>query len=292
MLLGLGVLQLNTLLDGLIASYPVWFGSHIAGVEYPLDLQSNAVLFYAQRLYQFPLGVFGIAIATAIFPALARSAARDQDELNDILRRGVRLTLYIGLPASIGLMLVRTPLATVILRGYEFTAEDVERVSAVLFAYAPAVWAYSLNQVLTRACYACDDARAPLRIAVAMVSLNLVLNILLIWVLQSETGLAWSTSICAIIQSGLLLRACTRHVGRVTDADTLRAIARMLAACIVMTLTVLAIGIALDTVLARETWLSHLVHLLVLATIGAGMYLFASFMLRMDEWKWLMRRSG
>jgi putative peptidoglycan lipid II flippase len=73
----------------------------------------------AQRLYEFPLGVFGIAIATAIFPALSR-VVNDRDQFADILRRGLRLVIYIGLPASVGLMLVRTPLTAAILQGKNF----------------------------------------------------------------------------------------------------------------------------------------------------------------------------
>jgi putative peptidoglycan lipid II flippase len=200
--------------------------------------------------------------------------------------------MFIGLPASIGLMLVRTSLATVILRGYEFTDDDVARVSAVLLGYAPAVWAYSLNQVLTRACYACDDARSPVRIAVGMVSLNLVLNIALVWLMRNETGLAWATSICATIQSGLLVRACSRHVDRAINVEVMRAVARLIAACVVMILAVLATHFMLNAILERESWGSHLVHLLVLTGAGASMFLVASSMLRIDEWKWLMKRIG
>ena len=79
MIIGMGALQINTLLDGLIASWPVLVGATIslpfAGtLDYPLDEASNATLFFASRLYQFPLGVFGIALATAVFPLLARQA--------------------------------------------------------------------------------------------------------------------------------------------------------------------------------------------------------------------------
>ncbi|MHC4142712.1 MAG: lipid II flippase MurJ, partial [Planctomycetota bacterium] len=95
MILGLGVLQLNVFLDGLIASYPTTVGPTVFGVEYPLAEGAMAAVSYAQRLYQFPLGVFGIAIATAIFPALARQSD-DPEAFTDILRRGLRLVVFIG----------------------------------------------------------------------------------------------------------------------------------------------------------------------------------------------------
>ena len=93
-------------------------------VNYPIRSEgAAAALVFAQRLYQFPLGVFGIAIATAIFPALSRAAAKKADEGHDsansdglrkILQRGLRLAVFIGLPASVGMILVRAPLTRII----------------------------------------------------------------------------------------------------------------------------------------------------------------------------------
>ncbi len=194
------MLQLNTLLDGFIASWPTMFGPTILGFEYPLAEGSMAKLSWAQRLYEFPLGVFGIAVATAIFPALSRLAS-DDAAFAETLRRGVRLVLFIGLPASVGLMLVATPLAATILEGRAFTAEDSRETAWILLGYAPAVWAYSLNQVLVRGFYAKGDSMAPVRIAMGLVGLNLLLNLVLIWTPLRTAGLAWSTAICAALQS-------------------------------------------------------------------------------------------
>ncbi|MBX3386836.1 MAG: oligosaccharide flippase family protein, partial [Phycisphaeraceae bacterium] len=107
--IGTGTLQLNAFLDMLIAMWPIWIGVTVLGVAYPLDERSNAILAFTTRLYQFPLGVFGIAVATAAFPMLARTAS-DGARFVETLRRGIRLSLYIGLPASAGLFLVRTDL--------------------------------------------------------------------------------------------------------------------------------------------------------------------------------------
>src|SRR5205085_523131 len=73
-LIGMGTLQINTFLDILIAMWPIWVGPTLLGFAYPMDHKSNAILSFTQRLYQFPLGVFGIAVATAIFPMLSRHA--------------------------------------------------------------------------------------------------------------------------------------------------------------------------------------------------------------------------
>ncbi|MEM1423959.1 MAG: lipid II flippase MurJ, partial [Planctomycetota bacterium] len=109
-IVGMGALQVGTLLDGLIAGYPVLVGPTIGGADYPLDGASAGVLFFASRLYQFPLGVFGIAIATAVFPALAR-AAKDAGDFAQTLGRGLRVSLFVGVPATLGLLVVGPDLA-------------------------------------------------------------------------------------------------------------------------------------------------------------------------------------
>lgn len=291
MLVGLGALQLNTLLDGLIASYPVWAGPKIGELDYPLDVKSNSILFFSQRLYQFPLGVFGIAVATAIFPALARTAANRED-FTATLRHGLRLTMFIGLPASLGLMIVRVPLATVILRGNHFTEGDVERVANVLLGYAPAIWAYSLNQVLTRGFYANDDSKTPVRIALGAMILNLILNVTLIWVI-GEAGLAWSTSISAVVQSALLLIMIRRYAGRVVDGEMKNSVGMILAGTMVMGLLSQVSMYGASMMIHSEGWWERLILLGVGAGIGAVSYIICAKVFGMDEWGWVRRgRSG
>ena len=216
MIIGLGVLQLNTFFDGLIASYPATIGHTIFGYDYPLDEGAMAAVSFAQRLYQFPLGVFGIAVATAIFPLLSKQV-NDPEAFGSTVRRGLRLVVFIGLPASIGLMLVRQPLTAVILQGGEFTADDTARVGRVLLGYAPAIWAYSMTHVLTRALYAHGDAKKAMKVAVSMVALNVLLNCTLIWTPLKEAGLAWSTAFCAVLQAILLSGVVGRYGITVVD---------------------------------------------------------------------------
>ena len=144
MLVGLGVFQVNTAVDSLIASWRTMVGPTFFGIDWPLPEGSLTFLACAQRLYEFPLGVFGIAIATAIFPAMARES-HDPPAFLATLRRGLRLTVFIGLPASVALMATRDTLATTLFQGGRFTAEDSTMVAWVLLGYAPAIWAYSIQ---------------------------------------------------------------------------------------------------------------------------------------------------
>ena len=286
MMVGLGVLQLNTFLDGLIASYPSLVGSTIFGVEYPLAEGAMASVTYAQRLYPFPLGVFWVAIATAIFPALSRLAG-DREAFGDLLRRGVRLVIFIGVPASVGLALVGPLLVRAILEGGRFSAGDADRVAFVLYGYAAGVWAYSMIHVFTRAFYAMGDARTPVRVAVAIVALNLFLNCTLIWTPLREAALAWSTSVCAIIQAIVLPALIRRRVPRILRAEVWSSVGVTLLLTAVMAATV---AVVVRFMPAADSWWQTVTNLL--AGVGAGVLVFGAgaWALRMPELRWALGR--
>ncbi|MBC7833483.1 MAG: murein biosynthesis integral membrane protein MurJ [Phycisphaerales bacterium] len=287
-MLGLGTLQLNAFFDQLIAMWPLWVGPTILGFAYPLDKASAGIIAFTQRLYQFPLGVFGIAVATAIFPLLSRHHDEPAAFLST-LRRGVRLSLFIGLPASIGLMLVRTDATRVLFSFGDsgFDERGLTRSAAVLLGYAPAVWAYSLNHVLTRAFYARADTRTPTRIAIYMVGLNVALNVILIWPLH-EAGPPWATSISATLQCLILMHLCrTRLDAPVLDAQTRGACARIALASAFMACPVLAFGFLWER---PADWSAAALRLLAASVLGAIAYLVAARLLRLPELGWLLSR--
>ena len=289
MILGLGVLQVNTLIDGLIASYRNYTGtSNFLGYTWPLDESAMAVLTFAQRLYQFPLGVFGIAVATAIYPMLAK-LADDKTAFTDIVHRGLRLVFFIGLPASLGLIVVARPLTGSILQGAAFDNTDTNRVAFVLLGYASCVWAYSMIQVTTRAFYAKNDTVTPVRIALYVVGLNLVLNLILIWTPLKEAGLAWSTAICATIQVMLLLRCLRRHVDSPIGIATLPS---MLRTCILSIVMIIVIGGLMLLLPSGKSWLQQVQSLAVLVAAGTITFAGGAAMLRMPELKWAVGRRA
>lgn len=299
-MIGLGTLQLNTFVDTLIAMYPNWVGGTIGGRAYPLDGASNAVLFYAQRLYQFPLGVFGIAVATAAFPALAR-AAGEPERFTGMLRRGVRLSLFIGLPSSVGLVCVGPALVRVLYSGGDsgFSDAGAARAGWVLVAYATAVWAYSLNQLFTRSMYARDDMRTPMRIALGMVGANVALNVVLIWWLK-EAGLAVSTAVCAMGQCVLLARAAKRGAGgsggaegALLDAETGRAVRGIVVRSVLV--APIALGCvwgarALGDAMGWGSWTADLVGVGSAVVVSMGVFLGVARAKRDPELSWLTAR--
>lgn len=288
-MLGLGTLQLNTMMDVAIAMWPVWVGPTIAGVAFPLDKQSNAILSYTQTIYQFPLGVFGIAVATAIFPMLSRCADRN-GEFVEVLRRGLRLSLFIGLPASAGLWLVREDLIHTALSGGEhgFSKEGVVRAAAVLAGFSPAIWAYSLNHVFTRAFYAKGDTTTPMRVAIASVALNLVLNWSLIWTLR-EAGMAYATAIAAIAQCAVLGYLLTRRVGVIVlNAHTLAAFVRVTIASAAMGACVWGVHRIWP---GAESWWARLFRLSACCAAGVVSFGAIALVWRLPELKWLRERA-
>jgi putative peptidoglycan lipid II flippase len=284
-LLGLGTLQLNTIMDGFIASWPVTIGPTVFGIAVTLDQSSNAILSYTSRLYQFPLGVFGIAVATAVFPLLSRTAGHSIAFV-DVLRRGVRLSLFIGIPASIGLIVVREDLVHTMF--YRFTEDGLARSALVVSCFAPAVWAYSLNHVLTRAFYAKGDTRTPMVVAVAMVGANLTLNLVLIWYLR-EAGLALSTGICAVAQAMIVAWVARKKLqANVFDRATVTGASKCLVIAILMGACVWATTAFWPT---PTSWWAHFVRLAVATAVGGLSYGVLAFTFRLEELGWLVRRA-
>ena len=287
MALGLGVLQVNTFVDGLIASYPTLIGPTIFGIAYPLQEGSMASISFAQRLYEFPLGVFGISVATAIFPQLSREA-NSPEAFRNSMARALRLVMFIGFPASIGLMLLRVPLTATVFQGESFSPEDTERVATILLAYAPAIWAYSANQVLTRAFYARGEPMKPVMVAMSMVVLNFILNITLIWTPLRTAGLALSTAFCAILQMIILQRLLAHHVGPMISGDVRTSWLRTLLVSAVMG------GVLAGAMMfapSEASWMVMASVLMGMVILGGGTFFVGARILRMPELRWALGKQ-
>lgn len=291
--LGLGTLQLNTMLDTLVAMWPIWIGATMFGRPVPLDNASNSILSYTQTLYQFPLGVFGIAVATAIFPLLSRSSDKPE-EFTQHLRRGLRLSFFIGLPASIGLILVRHDLVATIFGGGEraFSSDGLARSATVLLGFAPAVWVYSVNHVLTRAYYAKGDTTTPMRIAMACVLLNVTLNFTFIWHLR-EAGLAFATATSAAVQCLALILFMPKQLAvSPFSREVFGSWARIAAVTGVMAVSVVGTGWLWDRVMGESTrWLHHAGLLAASVMVGGAVYAATAFASRLPELRWLLQRA-
>ncbi len=220
MILGLTATQINTLADDMIAW---WFsGSEDKGqffeffgrqIQYPMWRGSVSFLYYAQRLYQLPLGIFGISLATAIFPVMSAAAAKkDFGELCKTVSRSLQATLFVALPATAGLILVARPFIAAFFQHGEFTADDTAMVVTTLAFYSLGLCGYFAQQLLGRAFYSLLDSKTPMRTALMSVAANVVLNLTLIW-FMGQAGLACATAICSYLQVFMLIAVLRRRLG-------------------------------------------------------------------------------
>jgi putative peptidoglycan lipid II flippase len=201
---GSSVAQISILLDTLIASFL------LAG--------SISWLYYSDRLVEFPLGVFGIALATVILPRLSDQHAKQSPEhFAATLDWALRLVLVIGAPAAIALALLAEPLlATMFLRG-EFTQRDVEMAAASLRAYAPGLIGFILVKVLAPGYFARQDTRTPVRVGLQALTLGMVLSGVFVLVLlqtgwaPAHAGIAAATACSALVNAALLFAGLKRQ---------------------------------------------------------------------------------
>jgi len=279
MIAGLGAVQLNTLADGLIAS---WFI-----IEPDGQRPGMSILYFAQRLYQFPQALFMVALATAIFPALSRHAAqRRLDELSSTLLRGIRGALFIIVPSMLGLILVREPLVRALFdRGQFAERSDADlRVAGALLMYALGLWAYGLNQIVIRAFYALQDAVTPLKTAVASVVVNVILNLILVQTFLRESGLALATAIGAAVQVVILMAVYNRRFEPLDWKSLWPTFFKIALAALLMTAAVLTVDRQVAHAMADP------LRLLVLVGTGAITYGAAAWAFRCPELRQLFRR--
>ena len=191
-LFGVSVSQINLLLDTVIASF----------------LLTGAVswLYYSDRLIEFPLGLFGIAIATVILPNLSRHHATENTErFSQTLDWSLRFVALFGIPAMAGLMVLAQPIIALLFMRGEFSQNDVLMVSYSLVAYSTGLLSYMLIKVLAPGFYARQDIKTPVRIGIIAMVANMLFNLMLAPFL-SYVGLALATAMSASLNAFLLYR--------------------------------------------------------------------------------------
>ncbi len=275
---GLAVVQVNVLVDMLIAFFLV------PGEGAP------TVLFFGNRLMQFPLALIGIAIATAVFPSLAGAASKnDEEELKRLVRQAMRVSLFLAIPAGCGLMALAGPIVTLVFQRRNFDEWAALRTSSVVFFYGLGLWAYCLQHVLVRAFYSLKDVTTPVKVASGMVVLNLVLNLTLVWPMQ-ESGLALSTALTAMAQFGVLLHLLRKRLGGLGIKEMASSIINTLSAASVMAGICLLLPTGISGLLTEVTGRSAQASVVGRATValvpiavGAGVYLLLARLFRMTE---------
>jgi putative peptidoglycan lipid II flippase len=186
------VTQINLLLDTLIASF--------------LTAGSVSWLYYSDRLVEFPLGIMGIALATALLPMLSKShASEDTAAFSNALDWGLRLVVLVGFPATIGLIILAEPMMSTLFQYNEFSVSDVHLSGLSLKAYSVGLLGFILIKVLVPGFTSRSDMKTPVRYGVYSMLVSLGLNLILVFPL-AHAGLALATSLGAFFNAGLLLK--------------------------------------------------------------------------------------
>jgi len=189
-LFGASVGQISLLLNTIFASF--------------LAVGSVTWLYYSDRLAYFPLGVFGVALATVVLPQLSRHhASQSKENFSSTLDWGIRCNLVIGLPATVTMAVLSGPLITSLFQYGKFTMHDVFMTQRSVIAYSLGLLAFMLIKVLASAFYAQQNVRTPVKIGVTVLIVNMILNAILIFPLK-HAGLALASSLSAWFNVGLL----------------------------------------------------------------------------------------
>jgi putative peptidoglycan lipid II flippase len=251
-----GVVQINMLVGRQVASYTEG---------------AVAWLTYADRLYQLPLGVVGIAIGTVLLPDLSRRLrARDDQGGRDSLNRGAEFALALTLPAAVALVVIAAPLCAVLYERGAFTGQDTQATALVLAIYGAGLPAFVLHKILQPLFYAREDTRSPFVYAIASMVTNAIMAIgLMPWI--GFSAAAWATTLSGWVMVWQLWRG-SRKMGEVAhfDARFRQRLPRIVAASAFMGLVLWGTAQVMDPWLHLHLW--RYLALLALCTVGIVAY--------------------
>lgn len=279
-LLGLSVTQINLTVSTVLASF------FAGGPTY---------LFYGMRLIQFPLGIFGVALATAILPTLSSQAARGAlDELRTTLGFGLRMILFIIVPAMAGLILLRIPIVHLFFEHGTFTAQDTAETALAVLCYAVGLWAFGGVRIIVSAFYSMQDTKTPAISAAIALAANILFSLVLMSVLGAA-GLALATALASMVNGVILVAVLNRRLGGVDWGAVGRSSLRVLAACIPLIIVCWWVAEAEIWTHPAE-WVTKSVMLFASVGLSVGGYLGVHVLLRSEElgvvWGMVRKKLG
>lgn len=268
-LFGFAVMQINLLVD---MTMGFWAG---AG--------ANSSLWYGNRLMQFPLGVFAIAMGTAVLPAISRHTAREEmEEAKKTLSFALRSIFFIIFPSMVGLIVLRTPIVKLLFERGEFDTLSSVRTAFVLLCYTIGLFAYSGQKIIVTGFYSLKDTKTPMKVGVLTLLLNIGLNFLLIGSLK-EGGLALATSLAGIFNFFLLMVLFHKKIGEFPWREAASSSVRILAASLLTGLVSWAVYQGIGTLIGGPETLRLLVSVFGSIGISVFVYLGLCFLFRVAE---------
>jgi putative peptidoglycan lipid II flippase len=292
MVIPLAVLQLSAFGDRLIALI------FTTTAHAPLKEGVVRCLYAANRLFQLPLGVLAISVATVVFPLFSRFAARDdQDGLRSAVNRALRLSLFLGIPAGVALMLLAEPTIRLFFQRGQFSGFDTTRSAFILQMYCLGMWAYFCNHILLRAFYAIRQPRTPMILAVSLVIVNFALVIAGIHTPLKGGAIGLATAITSSLNALLLTAMLRRKWGRIGFRRIARSLGKITVETALMAGAIAAILYYARPLLGRLVpagpvdWLVDFISIVAAVLTGGLVYLLAAALLKSDELADLVKRK-
>lgn len=270
-ILGLSISQVNVIVSQNLAS--------------TLEEGSIVALRLANRLINFPLGIFAMGISTAVFPTLARLVAKgERTEFIRTLSFGLRVVFFITIPSALGMAFLRVPIVRLLFESGEFTSQDTIATAFALLFYVPGLFAQAALQVTTRGFYSLQDTKTPVKIGFVTVILNFLLSLAFLrWTELAAGGLALAYSLSSIFNVLLAFAVLGKRLPGLVDASLLKTIAKATLASVLMGLAALSTSSFLASVLPLERKLGQLLQTFGAIGIGVLVYLVLSVVLKMEE---------
>ncbi|KLU59607.1 putative peptidoglycan biosynthesis protein MurJ [Peptococcaceae bacterium CEB3] len=288
-----GVRRIAALAVPIVLSYSlnqfqVMINSHLGS---SLPAGSLTALWQSYRLFQLPVGIFAMSVAVAVFPTLTEQAAIEQwDQFRRTSSAAIRTVIFITMPVSVGMIVLRFPLIRVLFQHGAFKAADTAATAFPLLYFGFGIVAQSVIQILPRMFYAVKDTWTPVVLGVVSMVVDIIMMILLVGPLQ-QGGLAFATAISAIVNMLLLLYWLRRKVGTIDGRRLASTVSKSLFASLIMGGIVWGWSAWLSTHLGFGTMASILV-LVSGSAIGAVVFAVLAKLMRMEEFTQVMGLAG
>jgi len=273
-MIGTAVYQLNIFVDTVFASF--------------LPSGSVSYLFFADRLMEFPLGIFAIAIGMASLPSLSVLAAQGKmEELKETLSFAFRLVSFISIPAMVGLIALKTPIVNLLFQRGLFDTSATEKTAFALLFYSVGLWAIAGSRTIVPAFYSLQDTWTPLKIALICLVANVIFNAIFIIPLK-HAGLALATSLSSTLNLILLSKNLGSKLGGVDIEKSIKSLLRIFGCSLPM-------GLIAFLICSLGTWSTtghvgaKISLLLIGIVIGLGIYLACSYGMKNEEMLFLLK---
>ncbi len=273
-MIGTAVYQLNVFVDTIFASF--------------LPSGSVSYLFFADRLLEFPLGIFAIAVGMASLPSLSKLASQEKmEEFRETLSFSFRLVSFISVPAMVGLIALKTPIINLLFQRGLFDYNATEKTALALLFYSVGLWAIAGSRTIVPAFYSLQDTWTPLKIALICLAANIIFNAIFIIPLK-HAGLALATSLSSTLNLILLSKKLGSKLGGGDIKKNIKSLLRIIGCSLPM-------GFIAFLICSLGTWSTtghagvKIMLLLSGIVTGLGIYLACSYWMKNEEMLFLLR---